>query len=73
MKKGEQQILKSLDKGLKAKDLHDVIGIMESLKLHFKKHKEQNLVPFLETYYEITKRVLEKKVNEKNYFREDKC
>lgn len=54
---------------LEQETIFDVIGRMEVLLEFFIRNpKYHNLVPFLETYYLITKSVAERSVEKKNYF-----
>lgn len=69
MKKSDSEIVKVLNLGLKGKTTQDVVGVMESLRIHFKKHKEKSFIPFLETYFIVTCKVLDKKINRKGYFK----
>ena len=60
-------------KDLKSETIFDVIGRMEVLLEYFKsKPRHKNLVPFLETYYLITKAVAEKQLKHPKFFRDPK-
>ncbi len=57
----------------KTETIYGVIGRMEVMLEFFRKsHKYQGLIPFLETYYLITRAVAERSVQHKNFFKDQK-
>jgi len=58
----------------KSENIFEVIGKMQTLIEYFKDTKKYNsLLPFLETYYLVTKKVAEKNIQNENYYQNPKA
>ena len=65
----KEDILKILELDAEKENISGVIGRMESLLAYFKQNPEHGgLIPFLETYYLVTKKVVEKRMERDDYY-----
>ena len=65
----KHKIFELLERDLEKETISEVIGKMETLLAYFKENPQYlGLVPFLETYYLVTKKVAEKRIQQENYY-----